>query len=364
MSMISTINSARQKAFVTFLYALFISLAIISSALLVSVTGGDWHAVLPALINGSLLKPGRWGQTLTEAAPLLLVALGAIFTTRMNLVNIGQEGQLLIGAACAAMVATRGSGPFVMVVAIIIGGFSGGFWAAVAGVLKYWRKVPVVVSTLLMVFISTQLTGFLLTKKSLLLDPSGDRPNKTQTSAQLTSSTRLPYIHIFGNEFSLAVPISLLAAFAVLFVLKKTILGFRLSVVGSNARVAQRFGLSERTAGMLALSVGGAFAGFAGSLMFTAGAANYRYTSGFANNIGWEGLLVALVSRNQPLAAVLIALIFACLRTGSSFLASTGIQREIVDVIRSLLVLALLMPPAYLFLRENSKKNSLERHTK
>lgn len=347
----------RRRFFIVGLYIFFIGVALCASAVLVWATGGDWSAVLPALINGSFTKPGRWGQTLTEAAPLLLVALGAIVTTRMNLVNIGQEGQLLVGAASAAMVATRGDGVLVLVFAILIGTLGGAIWSFIAAILKYWRKVPVVVSTLSMVFIATQLTGFLLTKKFLLLDRSPDRPNKTQTSGQLTANTRLPYIHIFGNDISIAVPISACIALIVVFVLTRTIWGFKLDMVGMNARVARRFGVSEQSAGMIALAVGGAFAGLAGSFMFTAGAANYRYTSGFANNVGWEGLLVALVSRNQPLVAVVIAIVFAGLRTGSGFLASTGIQREIVDVVRALLVLALLLPPAYVFLRASSNKS-------
>ena len=354
----------RQGIFVIFLYISFISIALVASVVLVSVTGGDWSAVLPALLDGSITKPGRWGQTLTEAAPLLLVALGAIITTRSNLVNIGQEGQLLVGAAAAAMVATRGSGPIVLIFAITVGCLGGAIWSSIAGILKYWRKVPVVVSTLLMVFIASQLTGFLLTKKFLLLDRSPDRPNKTQTSGQLTQSTRLPYIHIFGNDISIALPIAISLAVIGVIILNRTLWGFKLDIVGMNARAARRFGVSEQNTGLMALAIGGAMAGLAGSLMFTAGTANYRYTPGFANNVGWEGLLVALVSRNQPLAAVVVALVFAGLRTGAGFLASTGIQREIVDVVRALLVVALLLPSAYIFLRANLLKHGKRKVSK
>jgi simple sugar transport system permease protein len=85
--------------------------------------------------------------------------------------------------------------------------------------------------------------------------------------------------------------------------------------------------------------------------MLTGGVANYRYTPGFANNVGWEGLLVALVARNRPLIAILVAVVFGALRTGAGFLASTGVEREIVDVVRGLLVLALLVPPALMAVR-------------
>ena len=107
--------------------------------------------------------------------------------------------------------------------------------------------------------------------------------------------------------------------------------------------------------GSLALILSGAFAGLAGSLMFTGGAANYRFTPGFSNNFGWEGLLVALVARNHPLVVVPMALVFAALRTGAGFLAATGVERKIVDIIQALLVLALLVPPAILFIRERRR---------
>jgi general nucleoside transport system permease protein len=89
----------------------------------------------------------------------------------------------------------------------------------------------------------------------------------------------------------------------------------------------------------------------AGAAMLAGGAANYRYTPGFANNVGWEGLLVALVARNRPLVCIPVALVFAALRTGAGFLAATGVERSIVDVVRALLVLALLVPPAVAAIR-------------
>jgi simple sugar transport system permease protein len=92
-------------------------------------------------------------------------------------------------------------------------------------------------------------------------------------------------------------------------------------------------------------------AGLAGAAMLAGGAANYRYTPGFANNVGWEGLLVALVARNRPLVCIPVALLFASLRTGAGFLAATGVERSIVDVVRALLVLALLVPPAVAAIR-------------
>ena len=330
----------------TGMYMVSIAVALSLSAGLIAITGGPWRKVLSALLDGSIRNPGRWGGTLAEAAPLLIVALGAIISTRAGLVNIGQEGQLAVGAACAAIVATRGSGPFVLILAIAAGFLGGAFWAGIAALLRYWRKVPEVISTLLLVFIAAQATGYLLTRTFLLLDSDPNKPNRVQTSAQLDSATRIGQVRIFGNEFPWSVPVSVLLAIAVGLLLHRSVWGFRLTVLGRNPRTAQRIGVPVVMAGAAALAISGAMAGLAGAAMLAGGTANYRYTPGFANSVGWEGLLVALVARNRPMVCLPIAFIFASLRTGSGFLAATGVERSIVDVVRALLVLALLVPPA------------------
>ena len=196
--------------------------------------------------------------------------------------------------------------------AVLIGGFVGGaLWAGIAALLKYWRKVPEVISTLLLVFIASQLTGYLLTRTFLLLDPDPNKPNRVQTSAQVDPSTRIGQIRVFGNEFPWSVPVVLCLAVTVGVVLQRSVWGFRLNVLGRNARTAQRTGVSVVRSGATALMIGGAMAGLAGAVMLAGGTANYRYTPGFANNVGWEGLLVALVARNRPLVCIPVALVFA-----------------------------------------------------
>ncbi len=342
----TTTPAGHRTAKLVGLYLVAVAIALSASAGLIAITGGPWRKVFTALIDGSVRNPGRWGDTLAEAAPLLIVALGAIIATRAGLVNIGQEGQLAVGAAAAAYVATNGSGPLVLVGALLAGIAGGAVWAGIAALFKYWRKVPEVISTLLLVFIASQGTGYLLTRTFLLLDDDPNKPNRVQTSAQVDAATRVGKIHMFGNEFPWTVPAALALAIVVTVMLSRSIWGFRLTVLGRNARTAQRIGVPVVIAGASALAMSGAFAGLAGVSMLAAGSANYRYTPGFANNVGWEGLLVALVARNRPLACIPVALVFAMLRTGSGFLAATGVERSIVDVVRSLLVLALLVPPA------------------
>src|SRR4051812_38565700 len=145
-----------------YVVCLFIALAL--AAICVSATGGSWSNVYTAMLDGSIRKPGRWALTLGVSAPILLVALGTIVNSRAGLVNIGQEGQLVIGAGCAAYVCLRvgGRGADVLVVAMIFGIIGGAIWAGIAGALRSYRNVPEGLPTLLMGTVALNLVGWRL----------------------------------------------------------------------------------------------------------------------------------------------------------------------------------------------------------
>ena len=342
------------------LYGLSVLAALLLSALLVEATGGDWRPVVSALLDGSLRKPGRWGETLGTAAPILLVAVGTIISGKAGLVNIGQEGQLFVGAAFATYFGflVGGPGPFNLVIIVIFGAVGGALWAGVAALLKFWRNVPEVLSTLLLVAVGGQVVAYGLGQSWLLLAPLGDRGNRNQVSQQLPKDNRLPSPEVFGNRIPLAVVIGLVSAVAVSAVLARTVWGFRLRMLGRNSRAAQRSGVSQTGYGASALMISGAFAGLAGAVMLAGGGfafGNYQLVPGFSTNVGWTGLLVALVAREKALVAIPVAFVFAGLRTGSSFVGSTGVEGRITDVIQGFLVLALLVPPAVMFIRDRRR---------
>ena len=340
------------------LYALCIVAALLLSALIVQLTGGDSLAVFSALLDGSIRGPGRIGETLGVMGPLLIVALGAIISNRAGLVNIGQEGQLFIGAAFATYVGTRigGPGPLVILALLVASAIGGALWAGIAAALKYRRNVPEVLTTLLLVTVAAQLAGYGLKNQWLLLAPPEGRANRQQISQQLDPDTRIPLVTMFGNQFPISVFFALGGAALVAFLLARTVWGFRLRALGHNERTAQRAGVAASRYGAGALLVGGGFAGLAGGVMLAGGDfGNYTLVPGFPAEIGWTGLLVALVGRQRVFATIIVAFIFAGLRTGSGFVAATGVERRITDVVQGLLVLALLIPPALLFLRQRRR---------
>ncbi len=341
------------------LYAASLAGALLLSALLVEVTGGSWRSVLTALLDGSVRNPGRWGTTLGVFTPLLLVALGTIVNTKAGLVNIGQEGQLLIGGAFAAYVAVHLDAPggLLLLLLVLAGVLGGALWAGIAAGLRYWRNVPEVLTTLLMVSVAAQVVGYGFRRESLLLEPLPEgQATQVQQTALVPEGARLERVTVFGNEFAISAVMAVLLAAAVAFLLAWTVWGFRLRMLGRNPRAAQRAGVAAARFGIGSMLVSGGFAGLAGAFMLTGGDfGSYRFSPGFAVNIGWTGLLVALVARERALIAVPVAFVFAGLRTGSGFLAATGVERRITDVVQALLVLALLIPPAVLFVRQRRR---------
>lgn len=329
-------------------YVLSIGAALGVSAALVSATGGSAGGVFRALIEGSLTSPGAWGLTLTTMAPLLLVASGSIVATRAGLVNIGQEGQVVVGACFTAYIAVRLGGPgwFVITLSLLFGALGGALWAGIAAGLRAWRNVPEVLSTLLLTFISFPLITFGLRHEWLVGDRESGRINHINSGEQLPSDAKLPDLRIFGNSIDLSFFLSVALCLLLAWVIARTVLGVRIDMIGQNPRAAKRFGIAEGPLSAAVLIGAGATAGAAGAVLLQGGAAGDRLVFGISGNFGWDGLLVALLARNRLPFAIPMAFVFAMLRTGSSFLASTGVDRKMTDVVQALLVLALLLPPA------------------
>jgi simple sugar transport system permease protein len=354
-----SLSSGRAAEWVA-LYAACVVAALVLSGVLVELTGGDWRPVMEALLDGSVRRPGRWGETLGVAAPMLLVALGTGISAKAGLINIGQEGQLAIGAAFGTYFgfAIGGPGALNVLVILMFGAVGGAVWAGVAAGLRFWRKVPEVLSTLLLVSVAGQAVAFGLRYERLLLADEASRGNRNQVSEQLAEGNRIPSPTLFGNQFPITVHLAIALALGVAYMLARTVWGFRLRTLGQNPNVAQRAGVSTPRYGSAALMISGAFAGLAGAAMLAGGGfafGNYRLVPGFSANIGWTGLLVALVAREKALAAIPVAFVFAALRTGSSFVGSTGVESRITDVVQGLLVLALLVPPAIMFVRDRRR---------
>lgn len=330
----------------TMVVAVLAALAL--SSILIAATGGSPIASVRALYDGSMANSTGWTTTLLNTGPLLLVAVGTCVGARGGTFNIGQEGQVLIGAFAGAFVALRieVTGPMLLVLVLLSAAAAGGVWAGVSALMLRFRGVNVAVSTLLMIFVAQQIVSYAVSTSWFLQETTvgsgiaNPESDQVPGDAQLTTFGQYPHLQLNVGLF-----IAAGAAVLVWLVLARTRWGFRLKLVGLNPLAARHSGVRVAAMGGIALVISGAFAGLGGALLLTSPIGTNRLSGSVSDNVGWDGLLVALVARNRPLVAVPVALLFGVLRAGGDFLAATGVQAYVVDVTKALLVLAFVVPP-------------------
>lgn len=339
------------------LYVVCVAAALGITSLLALAVGGTPGSVFDALFRGSVGSPGALGRTLDDTVPVLLVALGTLIAVRAGMFNIGQTGQLTFGGFCAALVVLKvhGPGPLILVVAILAGTAGGAAWAGVAAVLYTWRRVNVVISTLLLTYVATQILDYAVSSQSVLEEPSKSQIGSLAQSAPVPAGTRLPHpgnYPSFGVSVGIVIAVALLAVFIVL--LARSRWGVHLRMAGANPTAARRFGVRVALVASGALILSGALAGLAGSAMLTGQV--YRIQGGFANTFGNDGLLAALVCRDRPGWLLPVAFVFGMIRTGGNYFLATGVPNYLAQVLQGLLVLAAIFPPVYLERREWARR--------
>jgi ABC-type uncharacterized transport system permease subunit len=322
------------------------------AALLIAATGGSPVDSVRAMWTGSVADWTGWTTSLLNTAPLLLVAVGTCISSTAGTFNIGQEGQVLIGGLFGAWVGLRFAiqGPMLAVVVLLAAAIGGAVWAGLSALMLHFRGVNVAVSTLLMTFVAVQLATFAVSTPWFLQEtPQGATGIAASESNPLPVDGRLGSSGDYPNlQLNLGLLIALVAAGVVALLLARSKWGFRIRMVGLNPLTAKHAGVRVALVGGVALALSGAFAGLAGGVLLASPVGTNRLQAGLSHNVGWDGLLVALVARQRPMVAVPVALLFGVLRAGGDFLAATGVPYFLVDVVKSLLVLAFVAPPVLL----------------
>ena len=328
----------------------FLALGIGVGLVLGAATGHDPGVILRDLYEGSIGSGISIGYLLTAAAPLLLVAIGAVICMRAGQFNIGQEGQVTLGAIGAGFVIFHLdlSGPLTILVAFIAAAAAGAGWALLAALLKFTRGVDIVVSSLLLVFLAEQLlTGLISGNGPLHDDGNGVLGGGTASqSPRVPEKAMLPTIPVLGVDVPFAFVLALVAAVLVAWFLSSAHAGYRLRILGQNPTVAGTIGISAPRLGSLAVAASGAFAGAAGAAILMG--QSFQLNPGVSSSIGWSGLLIALAARTNAGVSVLLALVFGAMVAGGGLLGGDGVPVDIVNVITAAIVVALLCPPVLL----------------
>ena len=274
-----------------------------------------------ALWDGAFGTSNAFAETLVKATPLLLVALGICISFRGDVINIGGEGQMIVGALLATWVGltfTDLPGWFVITLAMLAGFFGGAIWGGIPGVLKAYFRVNEILSTVMMNAIAVQLMNFML--RGPMIDPvMAQRASKIPETARLLDQFQLPCL--IPTRLHLGALIAVILAVLVYILLWRTTLGYRIRAVGQNPHASRYAGIKVPRYVVLALLLSGAFAGLAGATQVYG--VNYRMitdgsASGFTGGAGFNGIVAALFGQLHPILSIPASILFGALLVGAN----------------------------------------------
>jgi ABC-type uncharacterized transport system permease subunit len=274
-----------------------------------------------ALWDGAFGSSNAFAETLVKATPLLLVAIGICISFRGDVINIGGEGQMIIGAILATWVGltfTTLPGWVVITLAMLAGFLGGAIWGGIPGFLKAYFSVNEILSTVMMNAIAVQLMNFLL--RGPMIDPAqAEVASQIPQTARLLEIFRLP--RFIPTRLHFGALIAVVLAILVYILLWRTTLGYRIRAVGQNPHASRYAGIKVPRYIVLALLFSGAFAGLAGAIQVYG--VNYRMitdgsASGFTGSAGFNGIVAALFGQLHPLWSIPASVLFGALLVGAN----------------------------------------------
>jgi len=324
-----------------------------------------------AMFSGAFTNKNGMADTLVKAIPLLLVALGIAIAFRGGVINIGAEGQLIMGALLTTWLGLQLGdtlpGWLVIIIGMLGGAFMGGLWAAVPGLLKAYLGVNEILSTIMMNQIAIQIAFFLL--RGPMIDPAEvEAGTNIPQSARLARSADLPRFtdmakalgftktaeelgltgftaELYGlfaepTRLHSGLIIAVILAVLVYIFLWRTTIGFRIRAVGENKAASRYAGINVKRYIVLSITLGGVFAGLAGAIEILGLHHRMFEPTAVSAGYGFSGIVVALFGFLNPLGIVPSAILFGGLLVGGDKMQrAMQIPQVLITVILGLVVL-------------------------
>ncbi|MFW9869931.1 MAG: ABC transporter permease [Candidatus Thorarchaeota archaeon] len=313
-----------------------IVMALIVAAMIMLATGYNPLNAFSALFFGAILQ---FDLVLYNATPLLLAGLSVALAFKCGLFNIGAEGQLYIGSIVATAVGYMIALPFGIhqIVALGAGVLSGLLYGLLPGILRAYRGAHEVVTTMMLSYSSVLLTQWLVSQ-----GPMHNPGDSRSVSPFIFDTAFLP--KLFGSAFlNWGFIIAVGCVILVEFFINRTVMGYEMRAVGQNEEAAKTAGINSKRNMALALGLSGGLAGLAGSEEVLG--YYHRFYDQWSGGIGFDGITVAVLGRNNPWGVLGGALFFGALKAGGGYMQTiAGVPSEMVGVIQGLVVLFVAAP--------------------
>lgn len=282
--------------------------------------------------KGSFGDKRKTLETMVYVTPLIFTGVANAIAFRCGLFNIGVEGQFIVGMVSAAVIGLiPGLNPVIHAILIIIGGIvAGSIWAGIPGYLKAKIGTNEVINTIMMNYLGLYFANYIILRSKFAVKASASTPI-IQKSAQLLRFSNM-------SRANISLIIGIIFAILIYWILWKTTVGYEIRAVGFNPSGAEYGGINIAKNTVLAMVISGAIAGIGGAT-HVAGVMLQAKDMVALPGFGFDGIAVALLAKNNPIACIPSAILFGALNSSSKMLQLNGIPKEIVYLVQSIIII-------------------------
>lgn len=302
------------------------------------------------LIKGAFIGKLNFGTTLQLFTALFLTAVAFSVSAKVNIFNVGVEGELFLGALAAAWIGYSVTGlpsVFHIIVALLFAMLVGAMWASIPGFLKSYLGVNEITVTILMNYVAIYFTSFMVN------GPLSGKSSSPRTP-KILETAELPKI-LYPSKANIGIFIAIVAFILLYFILYRTTFGYRIRTVGINEHFSNYIGVNSKRFMVFGMMISGAIGGLAGGIE-SLGVYGY-FLDNFSYGIAFDGMLISLIAKNDLKKIPFMAFFIAALKSGSLGLERyTGIPKSSIDMIISIFILLAAMEGLFdVFKKRNIK---------
>jgi simple sugar transport system permease protein len=294
-------------------------------------------------MGGAYSDPSVVTSAINQTTVFYLSAVAVAIGFKMNLFNIGVDGQYrlaaMVAAAFAGMTAMASlPGPIRILLTLLVAMAVGGIWSGIAGWLRVTRGVSEVISTIMLNSISTALIAFLLTPQMWAVQQGYNVSTRPITAGGKVSNFDIGT----GTPLFSLILLGALVGVGYWFLLNRTVFGFSVRATGMSDTAAVASGISVKKMVFYAMLLSGAVAGLVGMPELLNGSAG-SYSLNFQTGIGFTGIAIALLGRNHPVGIAFAAALWSFLASSSNALQSVQVPKEMVAIMQGIIVLLVVI---------------------
>ena len=360
------------QTFITSIICIILGLIVGYLALLIINADGAWKAITEVLKNFFKYPtaPARmkyFGSTLAKTAPLIFCSLSVLFAYKVGLFNIGAAGQYSLGMGVALYLALQHTIPghsaqIPWYVCLICGVIAGGLSGALGGVLKAYCNVNVVISGIMLNWISLYGMNMLLKP---VMDPAGKDTYRLVSKAKQAILPTLGMDKLFSkNQYvTIAIPLAIVFAVIVWIVLDKTKLGFELKATGNNPNAAKYCGMKENRNIILTMVLAGGLAAMGGALYYLSDFEQWNVNASAVPAMGFNGIAAAFLGGLNPIGSIFSSYFITHITIGGGNVDLNYYCAQIADFISAVIIYLCGFVLFFKTLINNSLRKGDERFT-